>query len=98
MIGMLDHFRSLRDSTGGSAALTSRTHCLSWRCEVCREAPPSTHKTSMAFLELLLTGLDIIHAFVVVVIFILVAATERSVSLPLLGLVAASSPAGIVLA
>src|SRR3954467_871329 len=49
MIGVLDHFRSLRDSTGGSAALTSRTHCLSWRCEVCREAPPSTHKTSVAF-------------------------------------------------
>src|SRR3954470_1308476 len=49
MIGVLDHFRSLRDSTGGSAALTSRTHCLSWRCEVYREAPPSTHKTSVAF-------------------------------------------------
>src|SRR4051812_41171197 len=49
MIGVLDHFRSLRDSTGGSAALTSRTHCLSWRCEVCREAPPLTHKTSVAF-------------------------------------------------
>src|SRR3954466_8098724 len=49
MIGVLDHFRSLRDSTSGSAALTSRTHCLSWRCEVCREAPPSTHKTSVAF-------------------------------------------------
>src|SRR3954463_802243 len=49
MIGVLDHFRSLRDSTGGSAALTSRTDCLSWRCEVCREAPPSTHKTSVAF-------------------------------------------------
>ena len=29
MIGVLDHFRGLRDSTGGSAALTSRTHCLS---------------------------------------------------------------------
>ena len=29
MIGVLDHFRVLRDSTGGSAALTSRTHCLS---------------------------------------------------------------------
>src|SRR6187399_2799689 len=49
MMGVLDHFRSLRDSTGGSAALTSRTHCLSWRWEVCREAPPSTHKTSVAF-------------------------------------------------
>src|SRR3954470_8692577 len=46
------------------------------------------------FLELLLTGLDIIHVFVVVVIFILVAAAGRSVSLPLLGLAAASSPAG----
>src|SRR3954463_1335706 len=46
------------------------------------------------FLELLLTGLDIIHVFVVVVIFILVAAAGRSVSFPLLGLAAASSPAG----
>src|SRR3954467_2031172 len=46
------------------------------------------------FLEFLLAGLDIIHVFVVVVIFILVAATGRSVSLPLLGLAAASSPAG----
>src|SRR3954467_6005124 len=27
MIGVLDHFRGLRDSTGGSAALTSRAHC-----------------------------------------------------------------------
>src|SRR3954466_2406527 len=45
IIGVMDHFRGLRDSTGGSAALTSRTHCLSrWR-EACREAPPSTHKT-----------------------------------------------------
>src|SRR6187399_249556 len=49
MMGVLDHFSSLRDSTGGSAAFTSRTHCLSWRCEACREAPPSTHKTSVAF-------------------------------------------------
>src|SRR6187399_1539061 len=49
MIGVLDHLRSLRDSTGGSAALTSRTHCLSWRREVCREAPPLMHKTSVAF-------------------------------------------------
>src|SRR6187399_1615367 len=49
MMGVLDHFRSLRDSTGGSAAFTSRTHCLSWRWEVCREAPPSTHRTSVAF-------------------------------------------------
>src|SRR3954467_2849646 len=46
------------------------------------------------FLELLLTGLGIIHVFVVVVIFILAAAAGRSVSLPLLGLAAASSPAG----
>src|SRR6187401_2077616 len=45
------------------------------------------------FLELLLTVLDIIHVFVVVVIFILVAAVGRSISLPLLGLAAASSPA-----
>src|SRR4051812_9411240 len=49
MMGVLDHLRSLRDSTGGSAAFTSRTHCLSWRWEVCREAPPSTHRTSAAF-------------------------------------------------
>src|SRR6187399_2683403 len=49
MMGVLDHLRSLRDSTGGSAALTSRTHCFSWRWEVCREAPPSTHRTSVAF-------------------------------------------------
>src|SRR6187399_1554661 len=49
MMGVLDHLRSLRDSTGGSAAFTSRTHCLSWRWEVCREAPPSTHRTSVAF-------------------------------------------------
>src|SRR3954466_2730077 len=46
------------------------------------------------FLELLLTGLGIIHVFVVVVIFILVAAAGRSVSLPLLGLVATPSPGG----
>ena len=50
------------------------------------------------FLELLLIGLVIIHIFIVVVIFILVAAAGRSVSLPLLGLVAASSPAGAFLA
>src|SRR3954470_8762387 len=50
------------------------------------------------FLKLLLTGLDIIHIFIVVVIFILVAAAGRSVSLPLLGLAAASSPAGALLA
>src|SRR3954462_11629497 len=31
MIGVLDHFRGLHDSTGGFAALTSRAHCLSWR-------------------------------------------------------------------
>ena len=49
------------------------------------------------FLELLLTGLDIIHVFVFVVIFILVAAAGRSVSLPLLGLAAASSPDGALL-
>src|SRR3954471_21262781 len=45
------------------------------------------------FLKLLLTGLVIIHVFVVVV-FIFVAAAGRSVSLPLIGLAAASSPAG----
>ena len=50
------------------------------------------------FLELLLISLVIIHVFVVVVIFILVAAARRSVSLPLLGLAAASSPAGTFLA
>src|SRR3954467_1871465 len=50
------------------------------------------------FLEFLLAGLDIIHVFIVVVIFILVAAAGRSVSLPLLGLAAASSPAGAFLA
>src|SRR4051812_1717123 len=44
------------------------------------------------FLKLLLTGLVIFHVFVVIVIFILVAAAGRSVSLPLLGLAAASSP------
>ena len=50
------------------------------------------------FLELLLICLVIIHIFIVVVIFILVAAAGRSVSLPLLGLAAASSPAGVLLA
>ena len=50
------------------------------------------------FLELLLISLLIIHVFIVVVIFILVAAARRSVSLPLLGLAAASSPAGAFLA
>ena len=51
-----------------------------------------------SFLELLLIGLLIIHIFIVVVIFILVAAARRSVSLPLLGLAAASSSAGTFLA
>ena len=50
------------------------------------------------FLELLLISLLIIHVFIVVVIFILVAAARGSVSLPLLGLAAASSPAGTFLA
>ena len=50
------------------------------------------------FLELLLISLLIIHVFVVVVIFILVTAAGRSVSLPLLGLAAASSSAGTFLA
>src|SRR4051812_34309377 len=48
------------------------------------------------FLELLLTGLVIFHVFVVVVIFILVAAAGRSVSLPLLVLAASSSPGGML--
>ena len=50
------------------------------------------------FLELLLISLLIIHIFIVAVIFILVAAARRSVSLPLLGLAAASSSAGTFLA
>ena len=50
------------------------------------------------FLELLLISLLIIHVFIVVVIFILVAAARRSISLPLLGLAAASSSAGMFLA
>ena len=50
------------------------------------------------FLELLLISLLIIHVFIIVVIFILVAAARRSVSLPLLGLAAASSLAGALLA
>ena len=50
------------------------------------------------FLELLLIGLVIIHIFIVVVIFILVADAGRSVSFPLLGLAAASSSAGTFLA
>ena len=50
------------------------------------------------FLELLLIGLVIVRIFIVVVIFILVAAAGRSVSLPLLGLAAASSSAGAFLA
>ena len=49
------------------------------------------------FLELLLIGLLIIHIFIVAVIFILVAVARRSVSLPLLGLAAASSSAGTFL-
>lgn len=50
------------------------------------------------FLELLLIGLIIIHIFIVVVIFVLVAAAGRSISLPLLGLAAASPSAGTLLA
>ena len=50
------------------------------------------------FLELLLISLLIIHIFIIAVIFILVAAARRSVSLPLLGLAAASSSAGTFLA
>ena len=50
------------------------------------------------FLELLLIGFVLIHIFIIVVIFILVAAAGRSVSLPLLGLAAASSSAWAFLA
>lgn len=50
------------------------------------------------FLKFLLIGLIIIHIFVFIVVFILVAAARRSVSLPLLGLAAASPPAGAFLA
>ena len=50
------------------------------------------------FLKLLLISLLIIHVFIVVITFILVAAARRSVSLPLLGLAAASSSAGTFLA
>ena len=50
------------------------------------------------FLKFLLIGLIIIHVFVIVIIFILVAAVGRSASLPLLGLAAASPPAGAFLA
>ena len=50
------------------------------------------------FLKFLLVGLVIIHVFVVVVIFIFVVAAGRFVSLPLLGLAAASPPAGALLA
>src|SRR3954471_21763250 len=46
------------------------------------------------FLKLLLTGLDIIHVFVVIVVFVLVAAAGRSVCLSLLVLAAASSLVG----
>src|SRR3954464_15764051 len=46
------------------------------------------------FLKLLLTGLGIIHVFVVVVVFVLVAAAGRAVCLPLLVLSAAFSLAG----
>ena len=46
------------------------------------------------FLELLLISLLIIHIFIVAVLFILVAAARRSVSLPLLGPGAASSSVG----
>ena len=50
------------------------------------------------FLKFLLVGLVIIHVFVIVVIFILVTTAGRSVSLPLLGLAAASSSTGTFLA
>ena len=44
-------------------------------------------------LELLLAVISVIHVLVIVFVFILVAAPGRSVSLPLLGLAATSSPA-----
>ena len=50
------------------------------------------------FLELLLISLLIIHVFIAVIIFILVAVARRSVSLPLLGLAATSSSVGTFLA
>ena len=50
-----------------------------------------------SFLKFLLIILIIIHVFIIVVVFILVAAARRPVSLPLLGLAAASSPAGAFL-
>jgi len=50
------------------------------------------------FLKFLLVGLVIIHVFVVVVIFILVVAAGRPISLPLLDLAAASPSAGTFLA
>ena len=50
------------------------------------------------FLKFLLVGLVIIHIFIVFIIFILVAAAGRPISLPLLGLAAASSSAGTFLA
>ena len=51
-----------------------------------------------SFLKFLLIDLIIIHVFVIIVVFILVAAAGRSVSLPLLGLAAASSSVGTFLA
>src|SRR3954466_4147747 len=46
------------------------------------------------FLKLLLTGLGIIHVFVIIVVFVLVAAAGRSVRLPLLVLAATFSLTG----
>ena len=50
------------------------------------------------FLKLLLVGLILIHLFIFVFVFILVAAAGRPVSLPLLSLAVAPSPAGTLLA
>src|SRR3954466_323440 len=46
------------------------------------------------FLKLLLTGLGVFHVFVVVVVFVFVAASGRPICLPLLVLAATLSQAG----
>ena len=62
-----------------------------------QRSTPANAQDPCGFLELLFAGHNITHVFIVVVIFILFAAAGRSVSLPLLGLAAASSPAGALL-
>src|SRR3954466_3280722 len=80
MIGVLDHLRGMRDSTGGSTALTSRIHCLSrWR-EVQGSAAVHTQDLG-GFLKLLLAGLGVFH---VVVVVVFAAASGRPIRLPLL--------------